>query len=59
MSYTVGADGRTGNLGAISPPDAPACLQAALRTWVADLPLRAVLAARLTAAKSSPPTGCW
>jgi hypothetical protein len=34
MSYTVGGDGRTGNLGAITPADAPACLQAALATWV-------------------------
>jgi hypothetical protein len=34
MSYTVGADGRTGNLGAITPPDAPPCLQAALGAWV-------------------------
>ena len=35
MSYTVGLDGRTGSLGAITPPDAPACLQAALASWVA------------------------
>jgi|SRR5688572_2401434 len=35
MSYTVGIDGRTGSLGAITPPDAPACLQAALASWVA------------------------
>ena len=34
MSYTVGLDGRTGSLGAITPPDAPACLQAALAAWV-------------------------
>ena len=34
MSYTIGIDGRTGSLGAITPPDAPACLQAALATWV-------------------------
>jgi hypothetical protein len=37
MSYTVGLDGRTGSLGAITPPDAPACLQAALAAWVASL----------------------
>jgi hypothetical protein len=36
MSYTVGTDGRTGSLGAITPPDAPACLQAALKSWVAS-----------------------
>jgi hypothetical protein len=36
MSYTVGLDGRTGNLGAITPPDAPRCLQAALAAWVAS-----------------------
>ena len=36
MSYTVGVDGRTGSLGAITPPDAPACLQAALASWVAS-----------------------
>jgi len=35
MSYTVGLDGRTGSLGAITPTDAPACLQAALASWVA------------------------
>ena len=35
MSYSVGLDGRTGSLGAITPPDAPACLQAALAAWVA------------------------
>ena len=35
MSYTVSPDGRTGSLGAITPPDAPACLQAALASWVA------------------------
>jgi hypothetical protein len=34
MSYTIGIDGRTGSLGAITPPDAPTCLQAALATWV-------------------------
>ncbi len=34
MSYTVGTDGRTGRLGAITPPDAPTCLQAALEAWV-------------------------
>ena len=34
MSYTVGTDGRTGRLGAITPPDAPSCLQAALEAWV-------------------------
>jgi hypothetical protein len=34
MSYTVGIDGRTESLGAITPPDAPACLQAALSDWV-------------------------
>jgi hypothetical protein len=36
MSYTVGTDGRTGSLGAITPPDAPTCLQAALKSWVAS-----------------------
>ncbi len=36
MSYTIGLDGRTGSLGAITPPDAPACLQAALAAWVAS-----------------------
>ena len=36
MTYTVGLDGRTGNLGAITPPDAPLCLQAALAAWVAS-----------------------
>ena len=35
ISYTVGIDGRTGSLGAITPPDAPVCLQAALASWVA------------------------
>lgn len=34
MSYTIGVDGRTGSLGAITPPDAPNCLQAALARWV-------------------------
>lgn len=36
MSYTIGIDGRTGSLGAITPPDAPACLQAALSSWVSS-----------------------
>lgn len=36
MSYTVGTDGRTGRLGAITPADAPTCLQAALEVWVSS-----------------------
>jgi len=36
MTYTVGLDGRTSNLGAITPPDAPLCLQVALAAWVAS-----------------------
>src|SRR5262247_659944 len=36
MSYTVGTDGRTGRLGAITPADAPTCLQAALEAWVSS-----------------------
>jgi hypothetical protein len=36
MSYTVGTDGRTGRLGAITPGDAPTCLQAALEAWVSS-----------------------
>jgi hypothetical protein len=36
MSYTVETDGRTAGLGAVTPPDAPACLQNALKAWVAS-----------------------
>jgi hypothetical protein len=36
MSYEVGTDGRAARVEAITPPDAPACLQEALRTWIAS-----------------------
>jgi hypothetical protein len=36
MSYVVGTDGRTGGLGTVTPPDAPACLRDALKAWVAS-----------------------
>ena len=50
LSYVVGVDGRPGNPDAISPPDAPACLQEALRTWVATFRYAPVTEAeRLTA----------
>ena len=52
MSYTVGIDGRTGSLGAITPPDAPACLQAALASWVATFRYAPV-------AEAEPVTADW
>jgi hypothetical protein len=35
VSYVVGTDGRTANPDAVTPSDAPACLQQALHAWIA------------------------